>query len=479
MKLSMWMLNDWLKKYDPQPQINKGEQVLRSARVLSENTTIEHQNVYLAPASEFITNETNRVICVHEKDFILLNTENVDEVLNDIFDAFDFYNSWADGIDEDIRKGCRIQEILEKSDPIFHQPLLVYNSANEIIGLSSGYPKGSLDQEWDTILETGANSLGFLMSIQDILKYQKTHTEVLNFSLEGTPYGSVYKSLFQERLWIGRMLLLESHHKLTKGELQLFDSLSKMIENWLIANNEELYMKEETAIFRDLIENKSVSKEEMHHVLRMAGWKEEDPKQFIRIEIPKNDSEIARALFLQLERAFSDFYVIFSPNVLLLLADLAIMSVNDIWEILSGILKKCGLCAVASFVFEDVYALAAYNEQCTITYNYTLKEAGKLYLCEDYALECICSMIRTKVPGVLKHPALLQLKKYDEANDAQLLNTLSIYLRNNCNMARTARILNLHRNSLLYRLNQIKELTDIDFDNENLREHLRISYYLQ
>ena len=94
MRLSMWILNDWLKKYHPEPRILQGGQVLRSARILSNNTDIERQNVYLAAASEFISGEEDRVICVQGQDMILLNTDDVYEVFNAIQQMLEFYNEW-------------------------------------------------------------------------------------------------------------------------------------------------------------------------------------------------------------------------------------------------------------------------------------------------------------------------------------------------------------------------------------------------
>ena len=46
-------------------------------------------------------------------------------------------------------------------------------------------------------------------------------------------------------------------------------------------------------------------------------------------------------------------------------------------------------------------------------------------------------------------------------------------------MAETARRLHLHRNSLLYRLNQIRELTGIRLEDEDTREYLLLSYYME
>ena len=153
MRLSMWILNDNLKRFDPEPKINSGEQVLRSARLLSGDIEIEKQNVYLAKASEFINGDNNRIICVHGQDYILLNTSDMDEVMNAIFDIFDKFNSWSDEVYEMINSGSEVQDIVDRSHEIFMQPILIYNADNEMIGVSSEYPAGSLDREWDNILE--------------------------------------------------------------------------------------------------------------------------------------------------------------------------------------------------------------------------------------------------------------------------------------------------------------------------------------
>ena len=198
MRLSMWILYDWLKKYRPEPRILQGEQVLRSARILSNEADIERQNVYLARASEFISGEEDKVICVQGKDMILLNTKDMDEVLNAIFDAFDFYNSWADGLAEETAAGCSVQDIVDRSDPVFRQPLLVYNSGNEVVGISSGYPKGSLDEEWDVLLQTRTNSMDFLMKLRKELKLQRNRREPCGILWKDPGTAPFIKAFFQE-----------------------------------------------------------------------------------------------------------------------------------------------------------------------------------------------------------------------------------------------------------------------------------------
>lgn len=60
------------------------------------------------------------------------------------------------------------------------------------------------------------------------------------------------------------------------------------------------------------------------------------------------------------------------------------------------------------------------------------------------------------------HPMIWALWEHDQAHDSELVETLFAYMQNGCNTARTAALLSLHKNTLLYRLGRIKEITGND-----------------
>lgn len=62
---------------------------------------------------------------------------------------------------------------------------------------------------------------------------------------------------------------------------------------------------------------------------------------------------------------------------------------------------------------------------------------------------------------------LLKLKQKDEESQTNLLQTLEIYLEESCRLKQAAEKLFIHTNTLKYRLNQINQLTEIDFDDFN------------
>ncbi len=60
---------------------------------------------------------------------------------------------------------------------------------------------------------------------------------------------------------------------------------------------------------------------------------------------------------------------------------------------------------------------------------------------------------------------LATLANYDEKQDAELLKTLEAFFAGLGNLARTAEILHVHRNTLLYRLKRIEEISGLNLDD--------------
>jgi purine catabolism regulator len=61
------------------------------------------------------------------------------------------------------------------------------------------------------------------------------------------------------------------------------------------------------------------------------------------------------------------------------------------------------------------------------------------------------------------------LIEYDRAQKSNLIETLSAYFSQRGNLTQTARALHLHRNSLLYRIRRIREITHWDLTNPETR----------
>jgi purine catabolism regulator len=70
---------------------------------------------------------------------------------------------------------------------------------------------------------------------------------------------------------------------------------------------------------------------------------------------------------------------------------------------------------------------------------------------------------------------LSALIDYDAEQNGVLLETLRVYFENNGNTTRTSAQLNIHRNTLAYRLNRIAEISRLDLDDADVRLNLQLA----
>lgn len=67
----------------------------------------------------------------------------------------------------------------------------------------------------------------------------------------------------------------------------------------------------------------------------------------------------------------------------------------------------------------------------------------------------------------------------DNKSDNDLVNTLEVYLMQDCNITKTSEILFLHRNTVKYRIQRIQEILFCDFNDANTCFNLRLAYKIR
>ena len=104
---------------------------------------------------------------------------------------------------------------------------------------------------------------------------------------------------------------------------------------------------------------------------------------------------------------------------------------------------------------------------------------GELLFVNDAALEPLYRFIARLPEGsAFIHPSLTEIKEYDRQNGTDYFATLQAYCENLCRKNDTAHSLHIHRNTLLYRLQKINELFEIDTSDNQTLEQLFISFKL-
>lgn len=477
LKLSMWILADWLWKYNPIIYIKDGVQTLRGVRLYTQDMPLERQNVYLGRAQDFIGSGGDGVICVHEHDMMLLDTNDIDHVLMEVLAAFDFYNKWADDMIDSINNGCSLQKIIDDSHTIIDEPILVYDSSYKVLSYSSAY-KHDLETTWKNLMGTNNNLFNKMVSFKPGLQKNEKVKSAYIANFPEMVNRSVWVNLFSFKMYLGQIIIIEHKHKITEGRLHLCAQLAHLIEYWIRYNDEQSEQKVEATLFANLLEDKHLLKEEVNQQLSLLNWKESDMKVIAKIFLFDSSPEIHQKIVNDVETHLHDCYTIFHEFSAAIIGNTSLISMEEIEKELKHILMENCCCCGVSFQFTNIMNLKLYYEQADIALKYGNPVAGSINYCSDYIMKYLLNVIKTNSKTAIIHPALYILKRYDESNKSELYNTLYQYLLHERNLVKTAEMLSIHRNSLLYRIKKIKELVDIDMDNPMLRQYLLISFQL-
>ena len=478
MKLSMWILSDWLKKYNPDNKINEGEQILRGVRLFSSDVKFENQNVYLGVAKDFIPSDSENIICINGHDMILLKTTDMEAVLNDVFDAFDFYYSWADGLVSDIYEGCSLQHLVDKSHEVFLDPITLHDAGNVLTAHSKEFGLGTIDKEWDTIITTKSMSLDSLHMMREHLHEIRFTKGVMTAKLKDKSPEFMLRNLFLNQKNMGRLVVVEVNNPITKGRLQLVESFGNIIEAWLKLNSSRKEMLEENQMFIDLLNGNEIIKEQLFKKIDVLGWKPGHKKIILAINNLGYYSEIHRPMLNTLEKNLSSCFLMEYKDDIIILANTDLLKEKRLIEIISPILKKTSSFCGISYEFYELLNIKDAYEQAALTLTHCPKEIGEIYFCKDYALKFFYNSIKSNVNHNIIHPELLKLLDYDSINNSDLFKTLYEFLKHERNLVKTANILNVHRNTLVYRINKINQVTSIDLDNPDTRAYLTLSFIL-
>ena len=143
-------------------------------------------------------------------------------------------------------------------------------------------------------------------------------------------------------------------------------------------------------------------------------------------------------------------------------------------ELVSSVLNTLSKYTMSSGItatFHSLLQIKAFYQQALLSLRlgYHINPEKMVYSFEE------CAPLHLFVPAVdaypletFLHPLILNIDHYDQKNNTDYLRTLEAYILSSQNTGSAAKTLSVHHNTLLYRINRIKELFDIDFKDSNL-----------
>lgn len=478
MKLSMWMLADWLNAYHPIANITSNTFSIWSARLFSNELSANDHTVYIGRLSDLFHTGSDQVICTFQNDVLLLQSTDLEEILNCVLNALEFYQHWSTQMLELLASDAMLQDLFHASKTVLPQPVFLMDASQRFLAHMQLFERGEIDPVWDEMVAFGSPDLDFLISVNQAYpeRFIKKDLYVLEAGL--FPNRCYNQNFFFQEKWIGTAVLIEHGNPVSQGLLDTFSLFCGFLQRWF-----EIHIEEEQSVILDFlllaaITDANDDQSELVRRLQLMSWQPQDALLILKLDTPFPPFSINQHLCRSLNLQFDFLCAIHAQRSICVLANLRLCPLPALVSQLAAWLKSSRYYGMQGRAFTMADSFYEQYQYVSIVSEFCEKKPGQIYSGEAYALPYLLKKLQSTILPQIAHPALALLSSYDQKHHTDFYQTFYCYLKNERSLARTAAELKLHRNSLLYRIQRLKELIGDDWDDPMVRLHLLLSFAL-
>ncbi|MDY6825848.1 MAG: helix-turn-helix domain-containing protein [Bacillota bacterium] len=506
MQISMSMVAYNLKHYSLEEYISDDEKpVLKSVKLLKKSMRSSEPNcVYVGKCNSIshllpgdmlfnlisIGRNKHTLTLQENPRCNLIIVENECEIsllLNEIQDIFDSYRDWSDKMHDALIKEKGLQYIIDASYHIFNNPIYIIDSSFRTLAYTKEVGADEIDSLWKSIVEEGHTDIATVnaMKENDALNWLNSCWDPIINSSPIFSHPRINANIMNGSKKIGTMIVIGAFTPLEKAHLHMARYLSSII--FLALQRDHIYQNTRGEIynyfFADLLEGKNLKRKFIRYQLKFLDWTIDDHYFVVKVKADEHDllNNTLDFIARQLENMCSECRsIIYSDNIVL------IINIRDLDRLdeeylgkMEQFLSKSNLTAGLSLCCSDIFEIRDYYLQASITIDLAqlLKKNDNLSKYEDYVIYHLIHNAAANLDLVkFCHPAIQQLLDYDMENKSDFYNTLRVFITNDRNLVKSAEALFIHRNTLVYRINRITDLTGIDLNYENVKKHILLSY---
>lgn len=412
------------------------------------------------------------------EDLLIIKNTSPALTLDLCFKAFEYYLSWENSLLSRIYNHITLQEILDLMHDVLNRPMSICNARGWDYAMTGGqgpyiHPQSEAFSGRESSGSSIADRHTFLSSLNDIkpiVTYSNAHRSnvlIANIWLEGKKTGAI--------------LAYENNEAFTLADVQLMSIFQTIITLYASLNKGILRSRSAlTEYLIDILNQTPIRSYSLNSILKYPKWKISD--SFIIVCIGAKDP--AEPVFFS--RICDDFEdselypqaFVYDSHIVSLINLKYVDDLANLDKILAEILPG-NLCCGVSHEFNDIRNFQDYYPQACAAMEYAMKEKQPYATMRRIALDQIRQHVSSDtVLQNMLHPDIPFLIQYDRDNNTVYANTLYWFLIYACNYTSAAARLDIHRNTLIYRINRIESMLSANLNDAADRELLLLSFML-
>lgn len=502
MKLSMSLVEYWLKPYNPVSILRDDDRTIASARMFSYDKVINSDYLYIGRNKDFFEQSTSEeVLLVHKNSVISTNSRDLEEIFNAVLDAFTYFQEWEQNMLEAFHAANPEAHIIDQCKEFFG-PIFYATSSLQVTAFSPEYGKGSVNQNWDDFWDYGTFSTDsfHVMKHSPFMKRFSSVWECEVFEErtpgENYPWSLMISQLNSANVLCGQMVII-SDKMFQPWQMHLAKYIHTIL--CMVAGvgrqqgTESLSLA--NSMFTDFLMGKNVTAMNLQTLSQIQGYKE---KQLFMICFVWQENGLKAAgpyYEKRIRERFSQILICSSqdlplnkemkaPDGFLVCIPLPQFSLKRKENRISADhYPYCGSARAFLQFFEQMqlsYACSFPMEGLRqIPVQYAQAMAAWKYGASDYygcGLKELLDLNGSREQrSYAVNPIIARMKEYDSLYNSDFYKILKSYLRNERNRVKTAEELYVHKNTLVYRLEKMEQIFGLNLEDSYEREYLLAS----
>lgn len=373
----------------------------------------------------------------------------------------------------------RISEVVSE---ILGNPIVVFDTSYRVLSYSTLSKLN--DPVWISTIHRGFWSYEFISYLNSTQAKEKNGKDyfIFNGKSGGSPLRRRLGRLELCGVLIGYFVVLEAENHLERIDDESYALVASLLakeiafhKNMRVNNHTKHY----EGLLSDLLDGTFTSR--VYYYNQIQGSELDRNTTFVVFAVNTDNyypqNPFADDMKETLAGLIPHSWSIFHKEYLVLLVDIGEKKEYKNFLTLQQFLRQNHVIAGCSDPFQDLYQLPAYfwQAQQAIRWAKVLKKEELISYYDDYKLFQLIKDANKK-EQLLRYCTVqvAAIQQYDAANRTEYLKTLFFYLQNRQSIQATADCLFVHRNTVTYRLERIRERFHVDFRDE----HVNVQNYL-
>lgn len=466
MKFSLWLFKDWYEQHGISLSsfVSDAEAEIDTITLLShpEDDAIDSHTACIYPGEALDNCSGFRSALCFGSDRLLFPVAAPETIFNLGLELMESFSRWELDLQEQIFNDVPVTSILSSMQSHFPFPLAIWRR-NTTVSYHS--------DNWRLTLDTETNR-----RLLSLLQHS------------GLPQKNFFLTSKQDKIYtlIGRaaketdskwcLLACDDDNRLTPGDTCIFEAVCHIVSLAVSYHDTRSSYHPMSRWYAEQLQRKS-RYDSQSAPTASCGW---NPDDFYLIACIQAD-EIQTSCYPELIQSLSssDFCCIQIAESISVLIHLGHAFPSDLSQVRDRITTQCDRFRVktgTSLVFRGLDHILEFHTQSLWAVREAQDRKVSFFSIESalpgYLLQCSKSI--PEIHAYI-HPEIQKLASTDSSGSDDLLRTLYTYLILGRSASRTADALFIHRNTLRNRLNKIREIMSLDFEDESQFEHILLS----